>query len=126
MKCSGKYQLYPSEVDSINKKQKEQKFADAINQAEINKHNLKILNERIQSGAENITDTFESEVENFEDHLQNRTEEFKEQLNSLTDEVNNLRANVTESIDRVETATQVRPLLFMINKYSLYDIVYMI
>ena len=55
MKCSGKPHLYPSEVEALDKKMEEQKFIDVIDQAEVNKKNLTVLNQKIDSEAENIT-----------------------------------------------------------------------
>ena len=102
MKCSGKPQPYPSEIEALNKKIKEQKFIDVVDQAEVNKKNLKVLDEKINSEAENITETFENEIGNVEDDLQKQAEEFKEQLKALTNEMNILRANFSETITRVE------------------------
>ena len=102
MKCSGKQQPYPSEIEALNKKRKEQQFADVIDQAEVNKKNLKVLDEQIHSETKNLTDTFENEIDNVEENLRNQNEEFKEQLNFLTNEMNNLRANFTKTINRVE------------------------
>ena len=102
MRCSGKQQPYPSEIEALTKKRKEQKFAHVVDQAEINKKNLKVLEEKINSEAENITDTFENEIDNVEENLRNQNEEFKEQLKSLKNEVNHLRANFSETINRVE------------------------
>ena len=102
MKCSGKQQTYPSEIDALNKKIKEQKFIDVIDQAAANKKNLTVLNQKIDSEAENITKTFESEIDNVEEDLQNKAEEFTEQLKTLTNEINILRANFSKTINRVE------------------------
>ena len=102
MKCSGKKQPYPTEIESLNKKLREQKFADVIDQAEVNKKNLKVLDEKIHSEAETLTVTFETEIDNVEANLRNQNEELKEQLKSLTSEMNNIRANFTETINRVE------------------------
>ena len=102
MKCSGKKQPYPSEIEAHNKKIKEKKFADVIDQAEVNKNNLKVLDQKIHSEAKNISDTFETEIDNFEKILQNQNEEFKEKLEILTNEVNNLRVNFTKNINHVE------------------------
>ena len=102
MKCSGKKQPYPTEIESLNKKLREQKFADVIDQAEVNKKNLKVLDEKIHSEAENLTVTFENEIDHVEKNLRNQNEELKEQLKSLTSEMNNIRANFTETINRVE------------------------
>ena len=102
MKCSGKQQSYPSEIEALNKKRKEQKFAHVVDQAEINKKNLKVLDDKINSEAENITNTFENEIENVEENLRNQNEEFKQQLKSLTNQVNHLRANFSETINSVE------------------------
>ena len=102
MKCSGKQQSYPSEIEAINKKMKEQQFADVIDQAEVNKKNLKVLDEKIHFEAKNLTNTFENEIDNVEENLRNQNKELKEQLKSLTNEMNNLRANFTETINRVE------------------------
>ena len=102
MKCSGKQQPYPSEIEALNKKRKEQKFAHVVDQAEINKKNLKVLDDKIDSEAGNITDTFENEIDNVEENLRNQNEEFKEQLKSLTNQVNHLQGNLSETINRVE------------------------
>ena len=102
MKCSGKQQSYPSEIDALNKKRKEKQFVDVIDQAEVNKKNLKVLDQKLKSEAENITDTFENEIDDVEENLRNQNEEFKQQIKSLTNEMNNLRANLTETITRVE------------------------
>ena len=102
MKCSGKQQSYPSEIEALNKKMKEQQFADVIDQAEVNKKNLKVLDEKIHFEAKNLTDTFENEIDNVEENLRNQNKELKEQLKSLTNEMNNLRADFTETINRVE------------------------
>ena len=102
MKCSGKKHPYPTEIESLNKKMREKKFADVIDQAEVNKKNLKVLDEKIHSEAETLTVTFETEIDNVEANLRNQNEELKEQLKSLTSEMNNIRANFTETINRVE------------------------
>ena len=102
MKCSGKKQPYPTEIESLNKKMREKKFADVIDQAEVNKKNLRVLDEKIHSEAKNLTDTFENEIDNVEENLQNRNKKFREELKSLTSEMNNIRANFTETINRVE------------------------
>ena len=102
MKCSGKQQTYPSEIEALNKKIKEQKFVDVIDQAEVNKKNLKMLDQKLHSEAENLTVTFENEIGNVEKNIRNRNEKFKEQLKSLTSEMNNIRTNFTETIQRVE------------------------
>ena len=102
MKCAGKQQPYPSEIEALNKKRKEQQFADVIDQAEVNKKNLTVLNEKIHFEAKNLTDTFENEIDNVEQNLGNQNEEFKEQLKSLTNEMKHLRANFTENINRLE------------------------
>ena len=102
MKCYGKQQSYPSEIEALNNKIKEQKFIDVVDQAEVNKKNLKVLDAKINSEAENITETFENEIENVEDQLQKQAKEFKEQLKILTNEMNILRANFSKSINRVE------------------------
>ena len=105
MKCSGKPQPYPSEIEALNKKIKEQKFIDVVDQAEVNKKNLKVLDEKINSEAENITEKLENEIENVEDNLQKQAEEFKEQLKTLRNEMNMLRANFSKTINRVEKQT---------------------
>ena len=102
MKCSGKQQTYPSEIDALNKKRKEKQFVDVIDQAEVNKKNLKVLDEKILSEAKNLTDNFEIEIENVEENLRNQNQEFKEQLKSLTIQVNHLRVNYTETVNRLE------------------------
>ena len=102
MKCSGKQQTYPSEIDTLNKKIKEQKFIDAVDQAEVNKKNLTVLNQKIDSEAKTITKTFESEIDSVEEHLQNKAEEFEEQLKTLTEEMKILRANFSNAINRIE------------------------
>ena len=102
MKCSGKKEPYPTEIESLKKKMREQKFANVIDQAEVNKKNLKVLDEKILSEARNLTDTFENEFDNVEENLRNQNEEFKEQLKSLTNQVNHLRANFTETVNRLE------------------------
>ena len=102
LKCSGKQQPYPPEIDALNKKIKEQKFAEVIHQAQINKKNLKVLDQKITLESENITETFENEFDSVEENLRNQNEEFKEQLKSLTNEMKNLRVNFTETINRVE------------------------
>ena len=102
MKCSGKQQPYPPEIDALNKKRKEEKFARVVDQAEVNKKNLEVLDDKINSEAENITNTFENEIENVEENLRNQNEKFREQLESLTIEVNDLRSNLSETINRVD------------------------
>ena len=102
MKCFGKPQPYPSEIEALNKKVKEQKFIDVIDQTEVNKKNLKVLNDKIDSETKTITETFEIEIENIEEDLQNKAEDFKEQLKTLTNEMNILRANFSKTINRVE------------------------
>ena len=102
MKCSGKKEPYPTEIESLKKKMREQKFANVIDQAEVNKKNLKILDEKILSEAKNLTDNFEIEIENVEENLRNQNQEFKEQLKSLTIQVNHLRVNYTETVNRLE------------------------
>ena len=102
MKCSGKPRPYPSEIEALNKKVKEQKFIDVIDQAEVNKKSFKVLNDKIDSETGNITETFENEVDNVEEDLQNKAEEFTEQLKTLTNEINILRANFSKTINRVE------------------------
>ena len=102
MKCSGKKQPYPTEIESLNKKLREQKFADVIDQAEVNKKKLKVLDEKIHLEAQNLTDTFENEIDNVEENLRNQNQELKEQLKSLTSEMDNLRANFTQTINLVE------------------------
>ena len=102
MKCSGKQQTYPSEIDTLNKKIKEQKFIDAVDQAEVNKKNLNVLNEKLDSEAENITETFENKIGNVEDHFKSQAAEFKNQLKTLANEMDILRANFSKTINRVE------------------------
>ena len=102
MKCFGKPQPYPSEIEALNKKVKEQKFIDVIDQTEVNKKNLKVLNDKIDSETKTITETFEIEIENIEEDLQNKAEDFKEQLKTLTNEMNILRANFSRAINSVE------------------------
>ena len=102
IKCFGKQQTYPSEIDALNKKIKEQKFIDVIDQAEVNKKNLTVLNQKIDSEAENITKTFANEFDSVEEDLKNKAEEFEEQLKILTNEMNILRANFSKAINRVE------------------------
>ena len=102
MKCSGKKEPYPTEIESLKKKMREQKFANLIDQAEVNKKNLKVLDDKIDSEADNITDTFENEIENVEENLRNQNEEFREQLKSLTNQVNHLRAKFTETVNHLE------------------------
>ena len=102
MKCSGKPRPYPSEIEALNKKIKEQQFVDVIDQAEVNKKNLNVLNNKIDNEAENITETFEDEIENVEKDLRNKAEKFAEQLKTLTNEINILRANFSGAINRVE------------------------
>ena len=69
MKCSGKQQTYPSEIDALNKKIKEQKFVDVVDQAEVNRKNLNVLNEKLDSEAANITETFENKIDNVADRV---------------------------------------------------------
>ena len=102
MKCSGKKEPYPTEIESLKKKIREQKFANVIDQAEVNKKNLKVLDDKIDSEATNLTDKFENEIENVEENLRNQNEEFKEQLKSLTNQVNHLQNNITETVNRLE------------------------
>ena len=102
MKCFGKPQPYPSEIEALNKKVKEQKFIDVIDQAEVNKKNLKVLNDKIDSETKTITETFENEIDNVEEDLQNKAEDFKEQLKTLTNEMNILRANFSKTIGQVQ------------------------
>ena len=102
MKCSGKQQTYPSEIAALHKKIEEQKFKDVIEQAEVNQKNLRVLDDKIDSEAEIIIETFENEIDSIEKNLQNNAEEFKEQLNTLTSEMNILRANFSKAINRVE------------------------
>ena len=80
MKCAGKQQPYPSEIEALNKKRKEQQFADVIDQAEVNKKNLKVLDKKMNFEAKNLTNTFEKEIENVEESNRNQNKEFKEQL----------------------------------------------
>ena len=84
MKCSGKKQPYPTEIESLNKKIKDQKFADVIDQAEVNKKNLKVLDQQIHSDVKNMTNTFETEIGNVEKSIRNQN------------------VNLTETIHRVE------------------------
>ena len=84
MKCSGKKLPYPTEIESLNKKIKEKKFADVIDQAEVNKKNLKVLDQQIHSDVENVTNTFEMEIGNVEKSIRNQN------------------VNLTETIHRVE------------------------
>ena len=102
MKCTGKPQPYPSELEALEKKTKEQKFVDVIDQAKVNQKNLNVLNNKIQSETENITVTFENEIDNVEEDLQNKAEDFKDQLKILTNEISILRANFSKTINRVE------------------------
>ena len=102
LKCSGKPRPYPSEIEALNKEIKEQKFIEVIDQAEVNKNNLNVLNKKIDTEAENITETFENEIDKVEEDLRNKAEEFSEQLKTLTNEMNILRANFSEAINRVE------------------------
>ena len=102
MKCSGKQQTYPSEIDALNKKIKEQKFNDVIDQAEVNKKNLNALNEKIDSEAANITETLENKIYNAEEDFRSQAAEFKHQLKTLTNEMNILRANFSRTMNRVE------------------------
>ena len=102
MKCYGKQQPYPSEIEALNKKRREQKFVHVIDQTEVNKKNLKVLDDKIDSEADNITSTFENEIDIFEENLRNQNEELKEQLKYLTIQVNHLRANFSETIRSVE------------------------
>ena len=102
MKCAGKQQPYPSEIEALNKKRKEKQFIDVIGQAEVNKKKLKVLDEKLKSEAENITETLENEIDNVEENLRNQNEDLKQQIKSLTDEVNGLRENFNETINRVE------------------------
>ena len=91
MKCAGKQQPYPYEIEALNKKRKEKQFIDVIGQTEVNKKNLKVLDE-----------TFENEIDNVEENLRNQNEDLKQQIKSLKDEVNGLRENLNETINRVE------------------------
>ena len=84
MKCSGKKQPYPTEIESLNKKRREQKFDDVIDQVEVNKKNLKVLDQQIHSDVKNITNTFETEIGIVEKSIQNQN------------------VNLTETIHRVE------------------------
>ena len=59
MKCSGKQQQYPTEIDRLNKETKDKQFEDLINQAENNKENLKILNEKIDKEFKSHTDSLQ-------------------------------------------------------------------
>ena len=102
MKCSGKQHSYPSEIDALQKKRKEKQFVDVIDQAEVNKKNLKVLDEKILSEARNLTDNFEIEIKNVDENLRNQNEELKEQLKSLTNQVNHLQNNITETVNRLE------------------------
>jgi len=108
MKCSGKQQPYPSEIEAIDKKRKEKQFADVIDQAEVNKKNLKVLDEQIHSEAKNLTDTFKDEIDNVEENLRNKNHEFNERLKSLTNEIIYLRGNFTENLNRVEKQSMTR------------------
>ena len=103
MKCSGKKKPYPTEIESLNKKRSEQMIADVIDQAEANKKNLTVLDEKIHSEANSLSHTFESEIGNIAGIIRSQNEEFKEQLKSLTNETNHLRVNFTKTINRVET-----------------------
>ena len=102
MKCFGKPQPYPSEIEALNRKVKEQKFIDVIDQAEVNKKNLTVLNDKIDSETKTITETFENEIDNVEEDLQNKAEDFKEQLKTLTNEMDFLRANFSKAINQVQ------------------------
>jgi len=107
LKCSGKPQSYPSEIEALTKKRREQTFAHVVDQAEINKKNLKVLDDKIVSEADNITNTLENEIDNVEKNLRNQNEEFKEQLKSLTNHVNHLQNNFTETVNRLEKQSMI-------------------
>ena len=51
MKCSGKQQPYLPEIDALNKKRNEEKFARVVDQAEVNKKNLEVLDDKINSSS---------------------------------------------------------------------------
>ena len=64
MKCWGKRHPYPTEIERINKETRERKFNAVIDQATNNKENLEVLDKKIQSESEVITEKMQSNIVN--------------------------------------------------------------
>ena len=93
------------------------RLKDINDQAVANQKNLEVLDDKINSETEDITETIENEIENVEEDLQNHAEEFKEQLNTVTNDIDILRANFSKTINRVENRVE-KSILVLNSNYN--------
>ena len=75
---------------------------DVIDHDEANKKNLEALDDKIDSEAENITETFEVEIAHVKDDFKTQADELRKQLKTMTIEMSILRANFSEAMNRIE------------------------
>ena len=80
MKCSGKQQQYPTEIDRLNKETKERQLDDLINQAKNNEENLKILSEKIDKELKSYSDSLQF----LKDELKKTQKQFQEQAEIIS------------------------------------------
>ena len=114
MKCSGKKQPYPSEIESLNKKKREKMFIDVIDQAEMNKKNLTVLDEKIHSEAKNLTNAIETEIGNVEKSIWNQNVNFTETINRVEKQSMTHFTGLSSQIGTQSTLIKVRPSDFIL------------
>jgi len=119
MKCSGKKQPYPSEIESLDKKKREQMFIDVIDQAEVNKKNLTVLDEKIHSEAKNLTNTIETVIGNVEKSIRNQTVNFTETINRAEKQSMTHFTGLSSQIGTQSTLIKVRPSDFISTSVSI-------
>ena len=100
MKCSGKQHSYPPEIERLTKEANEKKFKNVIDQANSNKKNLKVLDEKILSTSENITVTLQSSIEKVTQDLHEDSKEWKQEIKSLKNGLTEIEQQITDQINQ--------------------------
>ena len=100
MRCSGKQNPYPTEIERLSKEAKEMKFKNVINQARSNTENLNVLDKKITSESANITAILQSNIENITQALHEDSKEWKQEMKSLKNDLTKVQQKITEDFNQ--------------------------
>ena len=108
-KCSGKKQLYQSEIEQQNTQLSDEKIKNVIIQAQKNKENLIKLDSKIKS--ESFSTTLQSNIENATQLLHADSKELQEQVKVLQTDLHDLQQKQFQLIEHNQNLTKTIGLL---------------
>lgn len=88
-------------------------FIDVIDQAEMNKKNLTVLDEKIHFEAKNLTNAIETEIGNVEKSIWNQNVNFTETINRVEKQSMTHFTGLSSQIGTQSTLIKVRPSDFI-------------